>query len=120
VKASDLDPATLRWVADELERDGGEHWRSAIKWRMPERGDHDQAEWHEGVFRVLLGHVKRLRNRATRIERKWGRHRYTDRGGVSVCMLCGKVENKDRATPWPCEGNPPPIRTRSERKRGPR
>lgn len=59
-RTHDLDPATLRWVADELEHD-----LERINGMVADR---DQ----ELLDAKLSGHARRLRNRATRIERKRG------------------------------------------------
>ena len=39
-------------------------------------------------------------------------HSYSTRHGLSVCVLCGMVKNKDRKTA--CRGSLPPVAPRSD------
>ena len=39
-------------------------------------------------------------------------HSYSTRHGLSVCVLCGMVQNKDRKTA--CRGSLPPVAPRSD------
>lgn len=65
-EATKLDHATLLWCADQLEHDARSLRRYARKGELPEHTFADRAA-------LLEGYVKRLRSRATRVERKAGK-----------------------------------------------
>lgn len=68
MSAPDLDPATLRWVADELDKRRG-LWE---RWLEPEVRSELMVHWEGGAHALKLA-AAGMRNRATRIERKRGR-----------------------------------------------
>lgn len=64
----DLDPATLRWVADELDK----RRRRWERWLDPEVRSEIIVHWEGGAHALKLA-AAGMRARATRIERKRGR-----------------------------------------------